>query len=240
MAGLLVLATHVPLGIEVLKRGIIFIDLAIAQIAGLGAMATMLYWPDAAEGHSLYIQLCSLAAALLGALLLTWIERRLPDIQEALIGCLFVLAASLSLLLVGQNPHGAEHMKDLLAGQILWVSSAQLASVAALYAALLAVWLTVRGRLAGGFYIFFAISVTASVQLVGVYLVFSSLIMPALAVRTLKGARQLFTGYACGASGLTAGLIISSLFDYATGPTIVCSLAAISMLTLTLTFQSKG
>lgn len=147
-AGLLVLATHVPLGIEVLRRGIIFIDLAIAQMAGLGALAGLLYWSDAAEnGQALAVQACSLGAALGGALLLTWTERKFPDIQEALIGCLFVLSASVALLLIGQNPHGGEHLKDLLAGQILWVLWSQIGLVAVLYTALLGAWFGFRNRL---------------------------------------------------------------------------------------------
>ena len=133
VAGLLVLGTHVPLGIEVLRRGIIFIDLAIAQMAGLGALAGILFLPRAEEGGaSVAVQACSLVAALAGAALLTWTERRHPDIQEALIGCLFVLSASVALLLIGQNPHGGEHIKDLLAGQILWVLGPQIAVVAVL------------------------------------------------------------------------------------------------------------
>lgn len=233
VAGLLVLALHVPLGLEVLKRGIIFIDLAIAQIAGLGALAAMLAWPEAAEGgQPLVIQLCSLVAALLGAFLLTWTEKRFPDMQEALIGCLFVLAASMALLLVGQNPHGAEHMKDLLAGQILWVSYHQLIMVAVLYVLLLSVWFTRKSSIGhSGFYVVFAMTVTASVQLVGVYLVFASLIMPALSVRRFQGRRQLTAGYATGAAGLAVGLIASSLLDLATGPTIVCALALSGLLT---------
>ncbi len=229
IAGLLVLSTHVPLGMEVLKRGIIFIDLAIAQIAGLGALIAMLYWSDPESGHIFIVQLSSLAAALLGALLLTWTEKRFPDMQEALIGCLFVLAASLALLLLGQNPHGAEHMKELLAGQILWVSKSQLITVAAIYALLLAVWFTCKDRLGrSGFYVIFAMAVTASVQLVGVYLVFASLIMPALAAR--KYAKSLTAGYVIGAIGLAAGLVLSSIGDFATGPTIVCALTVVSTL----------
>ena len=128
------------------------------------------------------------APRLAGALFLTWTEQRFPDTQEALIGCLFVLAASLALVLLGQNPHGGEHMKDLLAGQILWVLPSQLITVAALYAVLLAVWFTLKERLGrSGFYVVFALAVTASVQLVGVYLIFASLIMPALAARLLQG-----------------------------------------------------
>jgi len=230
-AGLLVLATHVPLGIEVLRRGIIFIDLAIAQMAGLGALAGMLYWTDAAEGGQPFaVQACSLGAALGGALLLTWTERKFPDIQEALIGCLFVLSASVALLLIGQNPHGGEHIKDLLAGQILWVLWPQIGLVAVLYTALLGAWFGYRHRFGrAGFYVIFAFAVTASVQLVGVYLVFASLIMPALALRRTKGIRQLVAAYGTGAVGLAAGLILSALFDLSTGPTIVATLAVCAL-----------
>ena len=232
VAGLLVLATHVPLGIEVLRRGIIFIDLAIAQMAGLGALAGLLFLPGAAEGGRPFaVQACSLIAALGGALLLTWTERRFPEIQEALIGCLFVLSASLALLLIGQNPHGSEHIKDLLAGQILWVLWGQIGVVAVVYAGLLIAWFALRDRLGrAGFYVIFALADTASVQLVGVYLVFASLIMPALAMRRATGGRQLVAGYATGAVGVAAGLVLSALFDLSTGPAVVATLALSALL----------
>lgn len=231
VAGLLVLATHVPLGMEVLRRGIIFIDLAIAQMAGLGALAGLLFWPEAAEGGApLVVQGCSLAAALGGAMLLTWTERRFPELQEALIGCLFVLSASLAMLMIGQNPRGSEHLKDLLAGQILWVSWGQIAVVAAVYAALLVAWFAFRERFGrSGFYVIFAVAVTASVQLVGVYLVFACLIMPALATRKVRRGGPLIGGYLTGAAGLAAGLALSAVFDLSTGPTVVTTLAASSL-----------
>lgn len=226
VAGMLVLSTHVPLGIEVLRRGIIFIDLAIAQIAALGAIVAVTLWPE----HAVAVQLLSLGAALGGALLLTWTEKHFADIQEALIGCLFVLAASLALLLLSQNPHGAEHMKDLLAGQILWVSNAQLVTIALVYAALLLVWFCYKERLGrAGFYVVFAVAVTASVQLVGVYLVFASLIIPALASRAWQGSTRLVAGYFVGTAGLVLGLIVSALQDVATGPAIVVSLAVVGL-----------
>jgi zinc/manganese transport system permease protein len=164
LAGLLVLATHVPLGTQVLERGIVFIDLAIAQIAGIGVIAA-----DALglEPQGWAVQVSALAAALLGALILTWTERRWPDIQEALIGVSFVLASCAGLLLLAGNPHGGEHLKDLLVGQILWVSSTQLAGMAVLSALVLVLWFGLRERLGRmGFYLLFALAVTASVQLV--------------------------------------------------------------------------
>ncbi len=104
-----------PRGQQVLARGIVFIDLAIAQIAGLGVIAAdALGW----EPQGITVQIAAAGAALAGALILTYTEKRWPDVQEALIGVLFVLAACAGILLLANNPHGGEHLKDLLAGQI--------------------------------------------------------------------------------------------------------------------------
>ena len=222
-AGLLVLSTHVPMGRQVLARGIVFIDLAIAQIAGLGVIAAdALGW----EPQGYPVQVAAVGAALLGALLLSYTERRWPDIQEALIGVLFVLAACAGLLLLANNPHGGEQLKDLLVGQILWVSYRQLIPVALLYAVILILWFTARSRLGPiGFYAMFAIVVTASVQLVGVYLVFASLIIPALAGRFFSSDRQLTIGYVIGVSGYALGLACSAIFDLPSGAVVVWALA---------------
>lgn len=228
VAGLMVLATHVPLGQQVLKRGIVFIDLAVAQIAALGVIAA-----DAAGGEpqGAGVQVAAVIAALLGALLLTWTEKRWPEIQEALIGALFVLAASAGILLLANNPHGGEHLKDLLAGQILWVSTGQLVPAMVLSGLILGVWFGFSERLGrAGFYIVFALAVTASVQLVGVYLVFSSLIMPAIAVRDWPQSRKLIGGYAIGAVAYVLGLALSAIFDLPSGAVIVWSLAATGVL----------
>jgi zinc/manganese transport system permease protein len=228
VAGLLVLSTHVPLGQEVLRRGIIFIDLAIAQIAGLGIIAADSFgW----ETHGWEVQMVAITAALLGAVLLTQVEKWLPDIEEALIGVLFVLAATGGILLLSNNPHGGEHLKDLLVGQILWVSYAQLLPVAVLYAAVLAAWfgLRVKNRRLG-FYAVFAITVTASVQLIGVYLVFASLIIPALATRLIPNRRRLWLGYFIGVLSYGIGLALSAVFDLPSGAIVVWTLAAMAVL----------
>jgi zinc/manganese transport system permease protein len=224
IAGLLVLATHVPLGMQVLDRGIVFIDLAIAQIAGLGVIAA-----DAmgVPAGGIAVQVAAVTAALLGAWLLTWTERRMPQQQEALIGVLFIVAASAGILMLAGNPHGGEHLKDLLVGQILWVGPTQLLWLGAITVVLLAAlwrgWIARLGRL--GFYTAFAIAVTASVQLVGVYLVFSSLIIPALATRRMAGGRRIWTAYALGAVGYALGLALSAVLDLPSGAVIVCTLA---------------
>lgn len=218
-AGLLVLATHVPLGRQVLARGIVFIDLAIAQVAGLGVIAAnMLGW----EAQGWAVQIAAGGGALLAALLLAYTERRWPRVQEALIGALFVLAASAAMLLLARHPHGGEHLKDLLVGQILWVNYAQLLPVAVLTPIILALWWRL-GRRAGYwlFYTLFALAVTASVQLVGVYLVFASLIIPAL----VAARGGLAAGYAVGALGYALGLAASAWWDLPAGALIVWAMA---------------
>jgi zinc/manganese transport system permease protein len=222
VAGLLIALTHVPLGMRVLERGIVFIDLAVAQIAGLGVIvADVLGF----EPTGLAVQASALAAALLAALALAWTERRWPAVQEAIIGVSFVLAASAALLVLANNPHGAEHLKDLLNGQILWVTPKMLAVAAVVSALLLVVWKIGAGRMRGlEFYLVFACAVTLSVQLVGVYLVFATLIIPALATRNLR--RRLVWGYGLAAAGYAVGLAASAAFDLPSGATVVWALAA--------------
>lgn len=229
LAGLLVLATHVPLGREVLRKGIIFIDLSIAQVAGVGVIAAdMLHL----HMHGWGVQVAAVSAALAGALLLSWTERRFPAVQEAVIGSLFVLAATGGILLLANNPHGGEELKDLLVGQILWVTLKQLIPVAILYAVVLAVWFGVGRRLGRmGFYVLFAVTVTSSVQLVGIYLVFASLILPALATKALPDARAMAIAFAVGAAGYLLGVTLSAMFDLPTGAVIVWSLAVLAIIT---------
>ena len=228
VAGLLVLSTHVPLGQEVLKRGIIFIDLAIAQIAGLGVLAAgVMGWED----NLWAVQISAVSAALLASTCLHWTEKRWPQSQEPLIGILFVLAATGSILLLAENPHGAQHLKDLLVGQILWSTWQSLIYVSLLYVALLTVWFKWHDQIGHrGFYVIFAFAVTASVQLVGVYLVFASLIIPALATQRLHGTRRLLTGYILAAAAYVAGILISALFDLPTGAVTVWTMALLAII----------
>ena len=227
VAGMLVLSTHVPLGRQVLKRGIIFIDLAIAQIAGLGVIAAASFgWP--AGGWQM--QLTTASTAILGSLLLYFMERRWPEIQEALIGVVFVLGACIGILLVSTSPHGSDTIKDLLAGQILWVGYEQLIPVAVLYTLILAGCAIHQQLPSLAFYIAFALAVTASVQLVGVYLVFASLIVPALAIRRLPSRTALAVGYGLGAIAYAFGLSLSALFDLPSGPMVVCALVVAALV----------
>jgi zinc/manganese transport system permease protein len=232
IAGLLVTATHVPLGTQVLARGIVFIDLAIAQIAGLGVL---LADRMGFEGAGVAAQVAALAAALAGALLLTWTERIWPDVQEAVIGVVFVLGATGSVLLLASNVHGNEALRDLLVGQILWVQPARLAWAAAAYALVLAVWFGWRERVGRiGFYALFAVTVTVSVQLVGLYLVFATLIVPPLATRRMARHR-LAAAWGVGAVGYALGLLVSTVSDLPSGPVIVWVLVATGLASYPLT-----
>ena len=229
LACLLVLSTHVPLGTEVLRRGIIFIDLAIAQVAGLGVIAAdSMGW----EAQGWMVQVAAVSAALVAAVVLHWTDRRWPEIQEALIGIVFVLAATAGILLLAGNPHGGENLKDLLVGQVLWVNYGELVPVAVVSAVVLSAWFGFRRRMHGLlFYAIFAFAVTQSVQLVGVYLVFASLIVPAVATRRIeRRGLRIAGGYAIGIVGCVAGLVLSVVADLPAGAVIVLCLAVAAVL----------
>jgi zinc/manganese transport system permease protein len=228
LVGVLILITHVPLGMQVLQRGIIFIDLAIAQIAGLGVIVADLL---GFEPQGIGVQVSAIIAALLGSVWLTYSEKRWPEVQEALIGVLFVMAATGGILLLAHNPHGGEHLKNLLVGQILWVSYGHLPVVAVITAVIALLWFRFRSRLGRvGFYILFAGAVTTSVQLIGVYLVFASLIIPAMATRNYPVRTRLIAAYLLGIVAYALGLLLSAWIDYPTGAVIVWMLVLVGVL----------
>jgi zinc/manganese transport system permease protein len=236
IAGLLVTATHVPLGMQVLQRGIVFIDLAVAQVAGVGVILVDALGWEIAGG---YVQVVALGAALGCALLLTWTERRWPEVQEAIIGTVFVLASSAAVLLLAGNPHGGEHLKELLVGQILWVHPSRLAIEALVCAGVLTAWFYLRGwpgRL--GFYLLFACAVTDSVQLVGLYLVFATLVFPALAT-WYEQRHRLVKAYAISALGYLLGLALSMLVDLPSGAAIVCAIAVVGVVFFALSPRAR-
>jgi zinc/manganese transport system permease protein len=237
IAGLLVLVTHIPFGMKVLERGVIFADLAVAQIAGLGVIIAALL---GVTDQPLLVQLIATISAMCGAALLAWIEYRLAEVKEACIGLTFVLAASGGILLMSHDVHAGEHLKDLLVGQILWVSTNQLTSNAVLTVALLALWQWSKLKVSTlGFYALFAVAVTASVQLVGVYLVFASLIVPALATYRI-GKNRNYYAFVIGVAGYAIGLLLSAWFDLPSGATIVWAMAIVGVMVALLTSSYLG
>lgn len=233
IAGVLVLTTHVPLGRQVLKRGIIFIDLAVAQAAATGALIAMLFFGQGGHSdlehswdHGITIQLAAGLFALAMALLLHQLEKHFAHIQEALIGGSFVLLASLAVLLGSKSSQGSEHIHDLLAGQILWVDNHQLIILFGINVIVLACQALFKNPLAN-FYLPFALAITASVQAIGVYLVFASLIFPALACYGANNSKGNLKAFCVGISGYIVGLLASVMFDLPSGPAVVAALALI-------------
>jgi zinc/manganese transport system permease protein len=225
---------HTYFGIQVLARNVIFVDLALAQIAALGAtVAFMLGHPAqslATYGYSLTF---TLLAAVLLAFTRAW-ATRVP--QEALIGVIYVVAAAASILLIDRAPQGAEHLKQILTGNILTSGLGEVAVIVPLYLAIALVHFLLRRQLAQSsslfwefvFYATFGVVVTSSVALAGVLLVFSFLIIPAaigvMFASTL--ARQLAIGWIAGVLTSAAGFAASFAFDLPTGAAIVCAFGA--------------
>ena len=219
-AGLMISLSHAPLGLEVLRRGIIFIDLAVAQISGLFLIIASLVFHDPPWW---LLQSIALSGATLSALAFRLVEKKLPrssSRQEAIIGSSFVLAASLSLLLLADQTHGGEEIQNLLSGQILFVTWQDVLSHLPVYIFVLGLWFAkpeLRKGLA--FYLFFSLAITSSVQLVGVYVVFASLILSALAAIDAK--RKHLSAWACGIFSVVIGMLAATAFDLVAGPMIV-------------------
>jgi zinc/manganese transport system permease protein len=224
---------HAYFGLHVLSRNVIFVDLALAQVAALGATAAFLlgHPPQGLAAHG-YALAFTLAAAALLATTRRWSER-IP--QEAQIGVIYVVAAAAALLLVDRAPQGAEHIRQILTGNILTVGWDELRWAIPLYALVgllhpaLGRW--IAGRYGSGwlaefaFYAAFGLVVTSSVGLAGVLLVFAFLIIPA-AIGVLHAQRfrgQLVVAWIAGTVVALAGLAISYAWDLSTGATLVCA-----------------
>jgi zinc/manganese transport system permease protein len=233
---------HAYLGVHVLAREVVFVDIAMAQIAALGATAAFLLGHDVETWES---YACALGATLLGAgvLALTRSRRRHVS-QEAVIGVVYAVSSAGAVLVADRAAHGAEQVRGMLVGNLLSVSAAEVAKVAVLYAMVgLLHWFCRTpfflisndpGRAyADGwhvrrwdfvFYASFGVVVASSVRIAGVLLVFSYLIVPALAGLMLGGSMRLrlLVGWAFGMSVSLLGMIASAALDLPTGATVVC------------------
>jgi zinc/manganese transport system permease protein len=245
LIGLMVSVVHTPLGIEVLKRGIIFIDLAIAQIAGLGYISTEKFVQSthihSGHGHTenifswvtLIPSLGALSFALISGLIFRFIEKNFTEQLEAWIGVFFVLAASLSILILSNNPHGDEELKQLMSGQILFTTFRDVKLYLPFCIWIAAAWLMLPSLRKGlGFYFMFALTITATVQLIGIYVVFASLILPALV--TFGKNKPLLYAWLFSAASMLMGIGFSALIDAPTGPMIVTTYVIFGIL-ITLT-----
>lgn len=226
VAGVMIAATHAPLGLEVLKRGIVFMDLAVAQIAGLG-MVSVLTWMH--HPATWMTQGVALLAALGSAAVFRWVEAMVPERQEAIIGTSFIFAASAAVLVLLNHPHVGEAMQHMVSGQLLFVTWADVLKHAPIYAGILLAWfLRPTWRSGMGFYSLFALAITSSVQLVGVYVVFASLIIPALVA--MGRHHPLVIAWLFGLSMMVIGCFSAVLLDVPAGPMVVivgCVLAIV-------------
>jgi zinc/manganese transport system permease protein len=247
LACLVLTAIHVYLGLHVLARGVIFVDLALAQVAALGITLAFLaghpIQSDAAYWYALAFTACG--AALFSATRM----RRASIPQEAVIGIVYAVSAALAVLVVDRAPQGAEHIRQLLVGNILTVSAGDVGRLALLYAAIGALHAAMRrpileisfdpdGAAARrrairwwdfAFYVTFGIVVTSSVRIAGVLLVFSYLIVPAAVAALLSASvgGRLAIGWAAGALVSAAGLWASFAWDLPTGAAVVATFGAL-------------
>ena len=223
-AGLMIALTHAPLGIEVLKRGIIFIDLAIAQIAGLGMVtaATFSHHPP-----SWFIQVFALACTLMAAFGFRLAERKAPQFLEAIIGASYVIASTLAILLLTKRAHCSEQIDYAIRTNVVPAVDDVLHHLP-IYLLIVALWFFFS--CAAILLYPLLIAITSSVQLTGVYVVFASLIIPALAVTTAK--RPHLCAWLHGILSVTLGILLAATADLPAGPMIVLSYALITLISL--------
>lgn len=213
----------VPLGAAVLRRGVVFIDLAVAQMAACGVLVTGIWWEHPSPAiHAL----TAAGASLAGAAGVWWLARRWPEQREALIGLVYVAASSLAIVLATQDPHGRERLTALLAADVLWATPAGVYAMAAA-ATVVALALFARRTLLARdavFYPVFAVAVSIAVPVLGLYVVFALLIGPGLWSR--KGvslaACVVYAVVAC-----TLALAISALSDWPSGACVALALCAL-------------
>jgi zinc/manganese transport system permease protein len=251
-ASMVLVAMLAYLGVHVIAREVIFVDLSLAQMAALGTTSALLFGvaPDSLTGYGFALGFATLGAVIFAATRTRRDRRRVP--QEAIIGIVYVIATAASILVADRAPAGAETIKEVLVGSILWVTWPRIAQLAAVYAALgLLHWLF-RDRfltisLAEGeaekrgwnlrwwdfvFYMLFGIAITLAVPLAGVLLVFTFLVVPAVIafLFTRRTTMLIALSWASSAVASAVGLGLSFRYDLPTGPLIVCMFGAVLVL----------
>ena len=249
-ASLIIAGIHAYLGLHVVERGVIFVDLSLAQIASLGAAIGVFI---GLEPHDPSIYWLSLGFTLIGALIFALIKGQAADIpQEAIIGISYAVASAAVILVMSQSTGESEHLRDMLVGNILSVQWTEVWITAAIYAVIgvfhyiyrkrfLDISLDAKGAAARGvsvrfwdflFYASFGIVVTRSVAIAGVLLVFCYLIVPSVGAMlwAKRIGPRLAIGWIMGGVVSMLGMYFSVLFDLPTGATIVCTFGGILVL----------
>ncbi|UCG86633.1 MAG: metal ABC transporter permease [Gemmatimonadota bacterium] len=262
VASLILVGIHGYLGIHIIARGVIFVDLALAQVAafgwaaaglGLGPYLSRLFGlPEAEASYAAGLAATLIAAALFS--LSRMEHKHVP--QEAIIGIVYVVASAGTILLAAQAPRGSEHVEQLLTGTLLWVTWPQIWKTGIIYGAIGIVhWLlrsrfitiSLRPELARQegwrvalwdflFYALFGVVVTSSVAIAGVLVVFSFLVIPAVIafLFTAKPSVLLAIAWSTGTLATILGLYVSYVTDLPTGPVVVCAFAMVLILAFVL------
>jgi zinc/manganese transport system permease protein len=250
LAALILAGIHAYLGFHVVSRGVIFVDLSLAQVAALGAVIAISFGYE--EGVWRYV--VSLLFTFLGAFIITIArtkDDRIP--QEAFIGIVYAGSTALAVLLLAHQPHGKEEMEHMLAGSLLTVSPAELVKIATLYAAIGVFHYVFRRRFMlistdraeaerRGinvawwdflFYASFAVVVTSAVSIAGVLLVFSLLVIPPVValLLTTRARGRLALGWSVGIVGAIIGILGSVGLDLPAGPSVMTALVLLLVVT---------
>ena len=251
VAALVILLIHAYLGLHVIARQVIFVDLAFAQIAAFGTTVALL---AGIEMGTTLSTVFALAATLLGALIFSFtrMEEGSSVPQEAIIGIVYVVASAAVILLAGMTAEGAEHIKETLTGTLIWVDWSTIGKMAAVYAlvglfhfALRRYFLAVsfhpekvtKVRLWDFlFYVSFGIVISFSVEVAGVLMVFSALVIPAVVALffTSRFGMAVLVAWASGALAIIAGIGASFYWDLATGPLLVCAFGLVLVVAMAL------
>ena len=253
VASLILTGIHAYLGVHVVERGVIFVDLSLAQIAALGATIAILLPINGGDPHSKFSYWVSLAFTFLGAFIFSTIRSRRARIpQEAIIGICYAVASAAAILAMSKSTSESEHLKDMLVGNILAVSWPEVGKTAALYGVIglfhyvfrhkfLAISIDAKKAEANGisvkfwdflFYASFGFVVTSSVSIAGVLLVFCYLIVPSVAAMLYADSigKRLAIGWSMGTIVSALGVFLSLQLDLPTGATIVCTFGLILIL----------
>jgi zinc/manganese transport system permease protein len=250
VVSLVLAGIHAYLGFHIVRRGVLFVDLALAQMAALGvALAVVLRW----EENEVASYLLALGMTFVGAAIFAWLRGRARNISlEAFIGIVFATAQAAVFLVLEKSPAGPEHLKETLVGSLFTVDPAHVARVAALYAVVAVVHLLLRrpffeitndpqGAKARGrrvflwdllFYATFGLVVTSSVQMAGVLLVFGFLVIPAVAgvLTSPRTGIALAVGWAFGVVASVVGLLASVTWDLPAAPSILVTLTGLLLV----------
>lgn len=257
-ACLILAGIHVYLGLHVIGRGVIFVDLALAQVAALGATVGFVFGFGLHTSESYVVSLCS---TVLVAAVFSFLRNEKSEVpQEAYIGIAYAVATAAAILILSVVPEGGEELKALLVGHVLFVEWNEITYMALIYSAIgLFHWLSRRQMLAVSlstaegaaeaakagikvrfwdflFYLTLGVVVTSSVEIAGVLLVFSFLVVPSVCGMLLATSIQtrLIVGWVCGFLTSIFGILASYYFDLPTGATVVCAFGVCLLICLML------